>query len=162
MAVHVPGQLLLAYAFTTLVLGTACIGSVLMLAWLRQDELARAFLWLYGALTVALLSTLLLALTEAQAAVSPGTISIEYLEAFVGRYGVMLALPLFAHRAFGIRDRRRDRRAGETRRRLSPAGRPLCWRFWWPVCRSRPTISSSLAIGACGFTLSGTAPSGWW
>ena len=104
-----PAQLLLAYVFITLVAGAVCIGSVLMLAWLRRDELARAFLWLYAALTVAVLATLLLALAATQPAVSPGATSVlVYLEAFVGRYGVMLALPLFAHRAFSIRDRRRD------------------------------------------------------
>jgi DNA-binding CsgD family transcriptional regulator len=109
MAVRVPAQLLLAYVFIALVTGAVCIGSALMLAWLRRDELARAFLWLYCALTVAVLGTLLLALAATQPAVSPGTISVlEYLEAFAGRYGVMLTLPLFAHRVFGIRDRRRD------------------------------------------------------
>lgn len=100
-------SLLFAYVFTTFVVGAVCAGAVLVLARLRRDEIARAFLWLHGALSVLVLGALLLALAGTLAPVSATTIAVlEYTEAFVGRYAVMLALPLFAHRAFGVPDRR--------------------------------------------------------
>lgn len=105
--VNPAGSLLLAYVFTTFVVGAVCVGAVVVLARLRRDELARAYLWLHGALSVLVLGALLLALAETQAAVSSMTIAVlEYVEAFVGRYAVMLALPLFARRAFAVPDRR--------------------------------------------------------
>ena len=103
-------MLTLAYIFTTLVVGTTCVGAVLVLARLRQDALARAFLWFYLPLSVLVLGGLLLALIETQAGVSAATRSaVEYIEAFAGRYGVMLALPLFAHRALGVHNRAAER-----------------------------------------------------
>ena len=107
----------------TFVVGAVCIGSVLMLARLRQDELARTFLWLYGAMSVLVLSALLLALAETQTEVAPATIAaLDYMEAFVGRYGVMLALPLFAHRAFGVGGRRPHRTDESSPGRVSGRG----------------------------------------
>ena len=101
--------LLAAYFFTALVVGTSCVGAAMVLARLRHDDLAHLFLWLYLPCSVLVFSGLLLALMDMQATVSPATRSVlEYFETFVGRYGVMLALPLFAHRLFDVRSRRRD------------------------------------------------------
>ncbi len=101
--------LLVAYFFTALVVGTSCVGAAMVLAHLRHDYLAHLFLWFYLPVSVLVLSGLLLALMDMQATVSPATRSVlEYLETFVGRYSVMLALPLFAHRLFDVRSRRRD------------------------------------------------------
>ncbi|HUO85971.1 MAG TPA: helix-turn-helix transcriptional regulator [Thermoanaerobaculia bacterium] len=109
MRAEMTGPLLLAYVFATFVVGAACVGAVLVLTRLRQDALARAFLLLYLPLSVLVLAALLLALVETQPAQSVATLSVlEYLESFVGRYSVMLALPLFAHRVFGVRSCRRD------------------------------------------------------
>lgn len=95
--------LLLGYVFTTFMVGTACVGAVLVLARLRFDELAQAFLWFYVPLSVLVLAALLLALVEVQPMrPESGAPALEYLEAFIGRYGVMLALPLFAHRVYGV------------------------------------------------------------
>lgn len=101
--------LLLAYVFITFVVGAGCIGAVLVLARLRNDELARAFLWFYLPLSLLVLGALLLALMEMRPETSSAArFAVEYLEGVVGRYGVMLALPLFAHRVFGVRSRRAD------------------------------------------------------
>jgi len=101
--------LLAAYVFTAFIVGISCIGAAMVLAGLRHDDLARLFLWFYIPLSVLVLSGLLLALVDMQAAVSPAMRSgLEYLESFVGRYGVLLALPLFVHRLFDVRSRRRD------------------------------------------------------
>lgn len=99
---------LLAYVFTTFVVGTACVGAALVLL-RRDDALVRAFLLFYLPLTVLVLAALLLALVDtlpaSGAAVHP---TLEYLEDIVGRYAVMLALPLFAHRVWSVRSRRRE------------------------------------------------------
>lgn len=101
--------LFLTCVFTTFVVGTACVGAAIVLARLRHDELARAFLWFYTPLTVLVLAALLLALMELETAGSLTMLSaFEYLEAFAGRYGVMLALPLFARRVVGMRRDRTD------------------------------------------------------
>lgn len=101
--------LLLAYVFATFVVGIACLGSALVLARLRHDELARSFLVFYAPLSVLVLAALLLAFVETRPPSSADMVSaLEYLEAFVGRYGVMLGLPLFAHRVFALRSRGRD------------------------------------------------------
>ena len=100
--------LLVAYSFTALVVGTSCVGAAMVLARLRHDDLARLFLWFYLPCSVLVLSGLVLAFVDLQA-VSPATLSVlEYFEGFVGRYGVMFALPLFVHRLFDVRSRRRD------------------------------------------------------
>jgi DNA-binding CsgD family transcriptional regulator len=92
----------LAYAFTAFVVGMACLGAAVVLARSRQDELAQAFLGFYVPLSVLVLGALLLGFMDVLAAPSARMIfTVEYVESFVGRYGVMLALPLFAHRVFG-------------------------------------------------------------
>lgn len=84
--------MLLAYVFTTFVVGIACLGALLVAARRPEARLARAFLVLYAALTVLVLGRLLLAFVL----VVPGPVedarwAVEYLESFVGRYGVLFA-----------------------------------------------------------------------
>ena len=98
----------LAYLFTTFAVGSAILGGAIVLARLRHDELARGFLALYVPLSIAVLAALFLRVAVTRPTASPVSLFVlEYLEAFVGRYGVMLGLILFAHRLFAIRDRRR-------------------------------------------------------
>ena len=100
---------MVAYFFTALVVGMSCVGAALVLARLRNDGLARLFLWLYLPCSVLVLAGLLVALADMQAIVSPALrATLEYFEGFVGRYSVMLALPLFVHRLFSLHSRRRD------------------------------------------------------
>ncbi|MFW6201518.1 MAG: response regulator transcription factor [Gemmatimonadota bacterium] len=100
---------LLAYVFATFLVGIACVGAALVLARLRHDELARAFLLFYVPLSVLVLAALLLTFEEVAPSRSATVVFVlEYGEAFVGRYGVMLGLPLFAHRVFGARGRVRN------------------------------------------------------
>lgn len=100
---------LLGYVFATFVVGTVCVGAGLVLARLRQDELARAFLLFYLPLSVLVLAGLLLTFVETVSATSSAWVgALRYLESFVGRYGVMIGLPLFAHRVFDVRWRGSD------------------------------------------------------
>lgn len=100
---------MVVYVFTALVVGTSCVGAASVLAYLRHDGLARLFLWFYLPFSVLVLAGLPLTIMDMQATASPAAWAVlGYLEAFVGRYGVMLALPLFVHRLFGLRSRRRD------------------------------------------------------
>lgn len=99
----------LAYVFTSLVIGTGCVGAALVLARLRHDKLARDFLLFYVPLSVLVLSGLVLAFGEVAPVQSrPPRTVLEYLEAFVGFYGVMLGLPLFAHRLFAVQSPGKD------------------------------------------------------
>lgn len=101
---------LLIYVFTTFVVGIACFGVVVVLARRRGDEVARAYLLFYATLSVLVGGALLLAFAETTPGLAPSTrFGLEYLESFVGRYGLMFSLPFFAHRLFGVRDRARDR-----------------------------------------------------
>lgn len=101
--------MLLGYVFATFVVGIACLGALLVLVRRRDAEPARAFLAFYAALTVLVFGRLLLAFVGTLPDPSDAARAVlEYMEAFVGRYGVMFALPYFAHRAFGVRSRRRD------------------------------------------------------
>lgn len=102
-----PHPYLFAYIFTAFVVGVACLGVALVLATRRDDALARGFLPFYAALTVLVLGRLLLSAIDAGAGESV-RFPIEYLESFVGRYGVMFTLPFFAHRVFAVESGRRD------------------------------------------------------
>lgn len=106
----IPDIPLLVYLFLSFSTGLACLGIVLVLA-RRPDPVARRFLWFYGALTVLVTGALLRAFVEVFATdAGPRVIfGVEYLESFVGRYGVLLALPLFAHSLFAVFSRRRER-----------------------------------------------------
>ncbi|MCP3920111.1 MAG: helix-turn-helix transcriptional regulator [bacterium] len=101
----------LGYLFVSFAVGVACLGVAVSLAVRRRDAVSRAFLAFYAALSIMVTASLVLAFADA----APGEISgsirqvFEYLESIVGFYGLMLTLPLFAHRVFGVDDRRRER-----------------------------------------------------
>lgn len=95
--------MLLAYSFTTFVVGIACLGGLIGAARRPEAHLTRAFLLFYSALSVLVLGRLLVAFLLAV----PGTPEglrwgVEYAESIVGRYGLMFALPFFVHRLFGV------------------------------------------------------------
>lgn len=102
---------LLAYLFTTFVVGIACLGVLIALARRPADGLARAFLFFYVAVSVLVIG----ALVQGVARLQPGGIeastrlALEYLESIVGFYGVLFTLPFFTHRVFEVRSPRRDR-----------------------------------------------------
>lgn len=100
----------LAYLFLTFAVGIACFGVAVGLATRRGDALSRAFLAFYGALTVAVTASLLLAVGDAAPDTFGGTghTILVYAESIVGFYGMMFALPFFAHRVFGVASSRRD------------------------------------------------------
>lgn len=105
-----PDRFLLAYFFATFAVGIACLGTVIVVARRRGDELARAFLFFYSALSIFVTTGLLNVFVATLQDVQLSTVFVfEYLESFVGRYGVMFTLPFFAHRVFAVKSRRRDR-----------------------------------------------------
>lgn len=80
-----------------------------MLARSWHDDLARAFLFLYVPFSVLVLGGLLVAYTQTlPAPPADAVFVVEYLEAFIGFYGVMIGLPLFVHQVFGVRSRGRN------------------------------------------------------
>lgn len=94
---------LLAYVFITLVIGTVCLGGVAVAGRHRADHLTRSFVLFYLALTVAVITSLVLGvldLTGAPESAATGT--ANYFDSIVARYAVMLTLPLFVHSLFGI------------------------------------------------------------
>lgn len=94
---------LLSYFFSTFVVGIACLGAVVILARRADDRVSRGFLLFYSALSVLVLGRLLLASMEIVGQAGPTTtFALSYMESFLGRYGVMFALPFFAHRIFGV------------------------------------------------------------
>lgn len=98
---------LLAYVFGTFAVGIACLGALLVMARRRDADLARSFLLFHTSLTTLVFGRLLLAFGDlAPPRTAPGEFILTYLESFVGRYGVMFALPFFAHRVFGVGGRR--------------------------------------------------------
>ncbi len=100
---------LLAYSFLCFCVGIACLGINLVSAWRKDDDLARTFLWFYVALSLLVFGALLRSFFElVPDAVPPAArFGVEYMESFIGRYGVMFTLPLFAHRVFAVSDSRR-------------------------------------------------------
>ncbi len=104
-------RFLLAYFFVTFAVGIACLGTVIVVARRRDDELARSFLFFYFALSFFVTTGLLNSFVHILAEVQDSTVfALEYLESFVGRYCVMFTLPFFAHRVFAVKSQRRDRR----------------------------------------------------
>jgi DNA-binding CsgD family transcriptional regulator len=102
-------DLTLGYTFTVFAVGMGCLGGALLLTQTRQHDLARGFLAFYVPLSLLVLGALLLAFMAGRTESSAEAVfMVEYLEAFVGRYGVMLGLPLFAHRVFGTPRGARD------------------------------------------------------
>ena len=101
----------LLYIFLCFATGLACLGVTLVLAKRKDNHLARAFLAFYAAISLLVISGLLLAFADA----FPGAIDrstrfvLEYIESIPGFYGLMFTLPFFAHRVYGVDSRRRDR-----------------------------------------------------
>ena len=95
---------LLAYIFVTFVIGVACLGGAVVTVRRSTDRTARGFVALYLAFSLLVLAGMLLGLMElVSAPAHVATATVNYLESVLGRYAVMLALPLFAHVAFGVR-----------------------------------------------------------
>jgi len=101
---------LLIYIFVCFSVGIACLSVTVVSAKRKGDTLARAFLVFYVSLSLFVIGALLRTFIEIlPGPVAPSTrFAIEYLESFVGRYGVMFSRPFFAHRAFAVVDARRD------------------------------------------------------
>ena len=103
-------HLILLYVFVSFSIGLACLGITIVLATRPGATLARAFLASYASLSILVLSALCLAYADTR----PEPIGLrtravlEYLESIVGTYGALFTMPYFAHRVFGIADRRRD------------------------------------------------------
>ena len=76
-----------------------------------RAPVARAFMLFYAAVTVLVLASLLLTFFDVVPdAVSPQARAVfEYVESMVGFYGVMLTLPILAHRVFAVPGHARDR-----------------------------------------------------
>lgn len=100
----------LFYLFVSFAVGVACLGVALSLAVRRRDAVSRVFLAFYAALSIMVTASLLLAFADS----APGEVSasvrqvLVYLESIVGLYGLMLTLPLFVHRVFGVAEPRRE------------------------------------------------------
>jgi DNA-binding CsgD family transcriptional regulator len=98
--------LILGYLLTTLLVGVACSSALLMVSRARKDGVVAAFLPLYAALGVLVVCDLMRRIWEHSAVAGDlAVFATDYGHSFVGRYAVMLALPLFAHRLFGVRRR---------------------------------------------------------
>ena len=101
----------LGYLFVSFAAGVACLGIAVSLAVRRRDAVSWSFLALYAAVSIMVTASLILAFTDT----APGEISesaqqvFQYLESIVGFYGIMLTLPLFAHRVFGVVSPGRER-----------------------------------------------------
>lgn len=100
---------LLAYVMLAALTGFACLGASVVLRRRGGDNLLRAFLAFYLPFTFLVLTGLTMAIATAVGDASPSlATAVDYLEAFIGRYGLMLVLPLFAHRLYEVQSTRRD------------------------------------------------------
>ena len=101
---------LLIYFFVCFSVGLACLGVLVL--WVRRDRspTARAFLVFYAALSVMVMAALFRSLLEVlpQASSDWPRVITEYLESMVGRYGLMLSLPILVHRLSGVVAPRRE------------------------------------------------------
>ncbi len=102
---------ILVYIVLSFSVGLACLGITLVLARRRAGRVARAFLAFYAAVSVLVIGGLLLAFVDAfPHEIDPSKrLVLEYIESMIGFYGVMLTLPFFVHRVFGVSSRARDR-----------------------------------------------------
>lgn len=101
---------LLGYVFGAFLVGVLCLGAAFVIGLRRDDRLARAFLLFYLPFSLLVMTMLVMVFTEVVAPLPPWVLALtEYLESFPGRYALMLALPLFAHRVYGVQEPRRDR-----------------------------------------------------
>lgn len=101
----------LVYVFVSFSIGLACLGVTLVLARRKDGHLARAFLAFYAALSVLVISGLLLSFADAfpEEVGTPTLRVLEYVESIVGFYGVMFTFPFFMHRVFDVASGTRDR-----------------------------------------------------
>ncbi|MEM9304252.1 MAG: helix-turn-helix transcriptional regulator [Pseudomonadota bacterium] len=101
---------LLVYFFVCFSVGLACLGVVVL--WFRLDRspLAGAFLVFYAALSIMVMAALFRSLLEVlpQPTADWPRLITEYLESMVGRYGLMLSMPILVHRLFGVAAPRRE------------------------------------------------------
>lgn len=95
-------QTLLAYIFVTFIIGIGCAGMVVVIARRWRDPVILTFLGFYLALTVLVATKLVISyLVAGDENWPPSYPAIQYLESFIGRYGLMLTLPLLVHRLAG-------------------------------------------------------------
>ena len=101
---------LLTYIFVCFSVGIACLGVTVVSAKRKGDALALSFLIFYLSTSLLVIGALLRAFIDILPdPVSPSTrLAIEYVDAFIGRYGLMFSLPFFAHRVFAVPGARRD------------------------------------------------------
>lgn len=101
----------LAYFFICFSVGITCTGVLVFGPRRTPSPVTRSFLAFYTFLSLVVLMALLRAFVEVLPdPVSPRTRWIlEYLDSIVGFYGVMLTLPIFALRVFGIDSPGRER-----------------------------------------------------
>jgi DNA-binding CsgD family transcriptional regulator len=103
-------HILLIYIFVCLAIGLSSFGFTFISA-KQNDPLAKSYLVFYAVYTFNVCTALLLAYSESieQGQSSLLKDSFQYLESFIGRYGLMFAWPLFVHRMVGIGFGRRDK-----------------------------------------------------
>ena len=101
---------LLIYIFVCFSVGIACLSVTVVSAKRKGDTLALTFLVFYLSVSLLVIGALLRAFVDILPdPVAPSTrFAIEYLDSFIGRYGMMFSLPFFAHRVFAVVDARRD------------------------------------------------------
>ncbi len=101
---------LLGAVFVCFSVGLTCLGVLAHWAKGEDDPLARLFLLFFVALSVMVTGALMRSLLEVlpQPASPRLRFGVEYMEAIVGFYGVLLTLPPLVHRLFGIESRRRE------------------------------------------------------
>jgi len=101
---------LLTYIFVCFSVGIACLGITVVTAKRKGDPLALSFLVFYLSVSLLVIGALLRAFIDILPdPVAPSTrFAMEYLDSFIGRYGMMFSLPFFAHRVFAVADTRRD------------------------------------------------------
>jgi len=101
---------LLLYVFGASLVGALCLGAAFVLGMRRDDPLPRAFLFFYLPFSFLVLTALVAVFGETVAALPQPVVSAaQYVESFPGRYGLMLALPLFAHRVYAVHAPNRER-----------------------------------------------------
>lgn len=103
-------MVLLAYVFVCFSVGLTCLGVLVLWARREGTALSRIFLVFYSALSFMVMAALLRSLMEVlpELASTRPRFAIEYLETMIGRYALMLSLPLLVHRFFAVESRGRD------------------------------------------------------